>query len=229
MISAISERTLARAQAVSGLVFAVFLLLHLVNLGAAVAGQPTYDRTMATVRGYYQLPVVELVLVLGAANVHMAVGIVRILRRRRALRGKPVKPPTLRVRLHRYTGYYIMLAFGGHVVATRLVPLLTEHVPDYSFLNFSLSTLPGLFFPYYILLAFSGAYHLSHGAIAALSIVGLRLPRRATSPRSTPFWVWAALCGVLALAGVLALGGVLYAPDQSRFPEWQQLVDSLLS
>ena len=55
-----TDRTLARVQAVSGLVFAVFLLLHLGGALVALLGQGAFDAWIRAARGYYQLPVVEV-------------------------------------------------------------------------------------------------------------------------------------------------------------------------
>jgi succinate dehydrogenase/fumarate reductase cytochrome b subunit len=223
----ISEKALIRVQAVSGLVFATFLVLHLGNLASATFGQPAYDWYMAKARGYYQLAPVELVGVVGAALVHMAAGVARILRRRARRADGVSKPPHWRVRLHRYSGYYLMAAFVGHVIATR-GPGLVGHAADFSFLTLSLETAPYFFYPYYVLFAASGFYHLGHGTVAALRIVGARLPKGATSPRSRAFWAWAVAGATIAGVGVLSLGGHLHPVDRSRFSEWKAFYTEIL-
>jgi hypothetical protein len=221
----ISHKALVRLQAWSGLAFASFLVLHLGNVGAAVFGQAAYDGYMRWMRFYYQFPLVEVVCVLGAALVHMGAGVVRIARRRRAKHND--KAPTLRVRLHRYSGYMMMLAFAGHVAATRLPSLVGTPV-DYSFIHFSLVYGGAFFYPYYAVFAVSGLYHLTHGTIAAARIVGARLPKTATSPRSRLFWLWVSAGPPLVIVGLLALGGVLYDADASRLPEWMAFYEDLL-
>jgi hypothetical protein len=218
----LSEKTLIRVQAVSGLVFGVFLLLHLGNLAAALLGQASYDAFMRNARLYYQFPLVEIAGVVGAAGVHLGAGVMRILRRRKAAQADTT--PTWRVRLHRWSGYYLMAAFAGHVAATRL-PGLFGHPADFSFLTFSLTFAGAFFYPYYALFAASGLYHLTHGTIVGLRVLGVKLPRAATNPRSIPFWAWSALGAVVALAGVLALGGNFFAVDTARFDEWRGVYD----
>jgi len=224
-VEGIAEKTVIRIQAVSGLIFAVFLTMHLMNLVVGLCGQAHYDRFMGAMRWYYQFPLVEIFSVVVAAFVHMGAGLVRIRRRRR--RAGTKSSPTMRVRLHRYSGYYLMAAFAGHVIATR-GPGLLGHPADFSFVNFSLSQAGMLFYPYYFMLAVSGAYHLIHGVVVALRVVGVRLPKRLLVARSGVFWASATLCCLVALLAVLALGGQLYVPDQSRHPEWKSLVERML-
>ena len=219
----IPEKTLIRAQAISGLVFAVFLVLHLANFAVALFGQAAYDAFMRVARYYYRFPLFEIAAVLFAAAVHMWAGITRALRRRRRESARAdvsvtASRPPWRTRLHRYSAYYVTFAFFGHVIATRSPSLLGHHV-DYSFINFSMTYAGAFFYPYYTLLALAGLYHMTHGTIAALRIVGLRLPKRLTNPRWRPFWYWTAACGVLCVVAVLAIGGQLYTPDQSRHSE----------
>ena len=223
----VSDRALARAQAISGLVFAVFLAMHLITAASSIGGERSYDGVLATVRHYYRFPAIEIAGVIGAALVHLGSGVWRIVRRRRERHGRPAPFVPLRLRLHRYAGYYIMAAFPGHVIATRAPSLIFGQDPNFAFLAFSLKTVPYFFFPYYALLAFAGGYHLVHGVLAALKVIGAKLPGRSTSPKSPVFWGFAALWSAVALGIVLAFGGVLFRIDLSRLAQWQALWDRL--
>jgi succinate dehydrogenase/fumarate reductase cytochrome b subunit len=214
-----SEKRLIRAQAISGLVFGVFLVLHLLNFAAGLFGQAEYDAWMRASRGYYQFPVVEIVGVLGAALVHTATALIRILRRRRRARRQTTV--NWRVRLHRFSGYYMMVAFVGHVVATR-GPGLLDKPASYAFVNFSLTYAGWFFVPYYVGLAAAGFYHLAHGTMAALRVIGLRLPKVATASRSWVFWLAIGLSTGLSALGVAALSGAIYPPDQSEHASWKE-------
>lgn len=219
-----SDRALARLQAGSGLVFSVFLVLHLATALGSIGGPPVYEGALGWARLYYRIPLLEIVAVLGAALVHLSVGLVRAWRRRRQ-RAPRVVP--LRPRLHRYTGYYLALAFAGHVIATRAPSLWYGLDPDFAFLHLSLSTAPYWFFPYYALLAFSGGYHLVHGVLVALDVLGVKLPGAPRSPRSRPFWTFAALWATAAVAIVLAFGGVLASVEDARLEPWRRLVSEI--
>src|SRR5262249_33553628 len=151
---ALSDRSLIRIQAVSGLAFAVFLCLHLANTALATAGQGRYDAFQGAARGFYQFPAIEIALVVGAATVHACASIARILRRR----GRRAAPIPLRPRLHRWSGYYLLLVLGGHCRATRGVGLFFGAPADFSFLNLSLSEWPWAFYPYYLLFAAAGLF-----------------------------------------------------------------------
>ncbi len=218
-----AEKTLIKLQAISGLVFALFLLLHLANSAAAMLGQGRYDQFQRAVRHYYQFPAIEIAGVLGAAAVHVYAAVVRMWRRRaaRIATGNDPKPPW-RTRLHRYSGYYLMAAIAGHVAATR-GPGLFGHAADFSFLNFSMTVLPWFFYPYYAGLFASGFYHLVHGTVAALRMLKVKLPKLAVDPRSKPFWALSLVGAALGLGAVLALGGNFFAVNQKRFAEWKEL------
>jgi succinate dehydrogenase/fumarate reductase cytochrome b subunit len=222
----LDERTLIRIQAASGLLFAAFLTLHLLNTILAARGQATYDGYQRVVRWFYQFPLVEIVVVLGAGLVHLGAGAVRILRRRRRARSGQSHEarPTLRVRLHRYSGYYLGLMFMGHAIATR-GPGLIGHPADFSFLTFSLRQLPVIFYTYYALFVVAGIYHLVHGVLVGLRVLSVRLPGSATAPRSKPFWAFVGVTSAAGLVGVMALGGTFFTVDTHRFPEWQTLYE----
>ena len=213
-----SAKKLARVQAYSGLVFALFLTLHLAELLTALGGQQRYDALLRTLRQVYQWPLVEGVVVLGAALVHMSAAILRVKQRRRKQRRASAHTP-LRIRLHRYSGYFLWLAFAGHVLATRIPSLLGERV-DFAFLTFTLRALPAVFYPYYSLLAMAGVYHLGHGTLAALRMLGLG-GANLTAPRNRLFWLLAAAVSALGVMAVVALGGGLFAVDTTSFMGWE--------
>src|SRR5262245_19696755 len=107
----------ARVQAFSGLVFALFLALHLATTASAAAGAATYDGVLATLRRAYRPTLaVELALIALPALVHVACGVAQIVDRRR--RGTPPGSPLA----HRLAGYVLLAAIGGHVFATRVMP-----------------------------------------------------------------------------------------------------------
>eukprot|EP01089_Gocevia_fonbrunei_P013513 TRINITY_DN3470_c0_g1_i1.p1 TRINITY_DN3470_c0_g1~~TRINITY_DN3470_c0_g1_i1.p1 ORF type:complete len:301 (+),score=31.67 TRINITY_DN3470_c0_g1_i1:47-949(+) len=78
------------------------------------------------------------------------------------------------IRLHRYTGYFLMAVIGGHIFATRVGfwYYLKSHA-DFSYIAHSLEVNPYIFTPYYVLLGCSGSYHLIYGWLLALSRVNL--------------------------------------------------------
>ncbi|MEW6776907.1 MAG: hypothetical protein AB1405_11475 [Bdellovibrionota bacterium] len=219
--SGISEKTLIRVQAVSGLFFATFLVLHLFNTLLAPAGQEAYDSFQRAARHYYQMPVMEAGIIL-AVTVHIFAGVTRALRRRKRIKesGGGEAAPSLRMRLHRVSGYILLLAIYGHILATRAGDWFFGMPADFSFLTFSLTYWPAFMYPYYTLLFACGAYHLAHGLVMALRVVGAKLPSEWTAPRYKAFWTLAALSALAGFGSVLALGGNLFAVDTGRYPEF---------
>lgn len=226
---AISEKLLIRVQAISGLFFATFLILHLANLMAATLGQHTYDLYMRTLRWYYQHPLVEIFVVGTASLTHIFASLTRGFQRRKNERLKgQFNRPSLRLRLHRYSGYFIFLAFFGHVLATRSPSLIFGKNVDLSFLHFSLTIMPWFFYPYYILLGTAGIYHLTNGVISALRLLKVKIPKSAAAPSSRMFWIWSGLGLTITIFSVLSIGGILIEIDSARYEEWKMFASKFL-
>jgi succinate dehydrogenase/fumarate reductase cytochrome b subunit len=199
------ERTLARIQAVSGLLFAVFLALHLLNLFASVLGPGRYDQVQRGVRVLVHAPGYELLLLLGPLLVHAAVGVIRM-RRRPAPAGR-ARPP-LAARLHRWTAWFLLLVVFGHAAATRIPAVFFDTEVGFAGLSFALWWLPAIFYPYYILLALAGLYHGTYGTWAALRVLGVRLP--AFGRLGPRIFVPLGAAALLAIVAVLSFAGALY-------------------
>jgi succinate dehydrogenase/fumarate reductase cytochrome b subunit len=209
---------LVRVQAVSGLCFALFLALHLVNVMASALGPGLYDALQVRIRPLYQFPLVEVTLVLGALVVHVVAGVLRMRGRPRTRRWSKLP---LRTRLHRVSAYYLLLVITGHTGFTRLPSLLDGVYPGFAGLSYTVSSVPGWFYPYYALLGLCGLYHGSYGAYLALRALGVRLPSIAQLGGRA--WVPLAVAAVLVVLGVLSLGGLFYAiddPRQSAYAGW---------
>ncbi len=203
---------LARVQAVTGLAFAAFLAVHLFTQALAVFGPQTYDAALAAGRRVYQFALLELPM-LAAALVHLGCGAWRKWQRRK----EPRTPIPLTVRAHRLSGLFLMLAFVGHVAATRLPSVLGDVRLDFAGLQYSFTVAPYFFWPYYPVLGISGALHLLLGTHFALRGLKLTVPWP-RSPRALA--VACAVAGVLVVLGVFSLGGVPsrdVAPEQSAF------------
>lgn len=214
---------LAKVQAVSGLAFAVFLAMHLATTVSALGGPVSYDGTLASLRAVYRShPVVELLLIGTSATVHIACAILQILRRRKT---GPHPTPPLPLRLHRWSGYFLMIVIVGHVFATRVMPALAgapDGGADFSYLAFSVLAWPFFIGPYYFVLGVAGATHLGLGlgyAAAAL------IPRCFGPAARRTSIATAALAGGLVFAGVTAIIARSAEADRSRFPEYRLMYD----
>jgi succinate dehydrogenase/fumarate reductase cytochrome b subunit len=216
------ERTLARIQAVSGLLFAVFLSLHLVNLYASAFGPGRYDQVQRGVRVLVHAPGYEIVLLLAPLLVHAAVGVIRI-RRRPPPKGG-ARPP-IEARLHRWSAWFLLVVVFGHAAATRVPPVFFDAAVGFAGVSFALWWMPAFFYPYYILLGLAGLYHGTYGTWSALRLFGVRLP--AFARLGARVLVPLGIAAVLTIASVLSFSGALYPTpdptdnDYARFyEEW---------
>lgn len=199
----LSEATLARVQAWSGLTFGAFLGLHFINVLLAVLGPAVHDRVQSALRGAYQAPPVELVVVALALVLHVGAGVLRARRRAKAT-------ADARTRLHRRLGWVLAFVVVGHVAATRGPSLLLGIWPGFAGISFSLQWMPGWFYPYYFAFGLMGAAHLGIGVARSV-----RLLTRRPLPGSRRAGVLGLVIFAAALLlALLAYGGVLFAvPD----------------
>lgn len=212
------DHHLVRIQAISGLVFAVFLSLHLVNVMASALGPGLYDAFQVRIRPFYQFPLVEVGVLAVALLTHMVTGVVRLRRRPRS-RGFGKLP--LRTRLHRLSAWFLLVFVLGHVAATRVPSLLDGVWLGFAGLSYGMWQLPGYFYPYYTLLGLCGLYHGSYGAYLALRALGVRLPSIARL--GVRVYVPLAAAALLVVLGVLSFGGLLYPiedPRKAAFAGW---------
>jgi len=221
--------TVARLQAISGILFAIFLVLHLATTTSAIGGPATYDAVLEGTRHVYRPHIVVELLLIGLAGaVHIVCGIVRIVRRRRD--PNRVKP-SLVVRLHHWAGYVLLLAIAGHVFATRIMPAVATGPTatgsaDFSYLAYSILGWPIFMKPYYVLLGAAGAIHGGIGlGLAASALLGPRVDPRKLQRFSV---AGAAVLTVLVVLGALSIIRHSPAADRSRFVEYRAVYERFL-
>ena len=188
---------LKQIQAATGTLFAVFLGLHLLNTWLASLGPRIYDGAQVLFRNLYQPAPVEALL-LAALAVHVIAGLLRIV-------SEPKRELTSRSRWHRYSGFFLLVFIGGHILAVRGSSWVYCVYPGFDGLAFSIAAVPGYFYPYYFLLAVAGLYHGLNGLSLALGRLGIRF--RLTTPALARSTVAGA---VLTLAALGGLGGWYY-------------------
>lgn len=220
---------LGHIQALSGAVFALFLVLHLVTAMSGALGIASYDRTLITLRSVYRPSLFVEVTMIGLSGViHLICAVIQMVRRRKviALRGP------LWMKLHRLSGYFLMTVIIGHVFATRIAPTLATgptatQAADFAFLAFATLAVPAFFWPYYLLLGICGALHLSIGLHLGSRMLGLRTQGSGGAPTRLRL---ALTFGVTMLVAIGVLGILLRASDapRDRFPEYQALTKRLL-
>jgi len=213
-----SSVKLVRIQALSGVAFAVFLSLHLANTAAAIISAGSYDAFQGVARRFYQQVVVEIVLVAGALILHVAASLELARRRKRG-------PAPAELRVHRYSGYFLLTVVFVHVLATRGAALFQGVPVAAQYLSFTLATWPIIFFPYYALLFAAGACHLLIGLRLALGRLGVHwaMGMKISSVR-------VALVGTLGLGllGLAALGGRVWPVAITERSAYERYFESFL-
>lgn len=213
---------LKKLQAITGLIFATFVAVHLLNTWLAGLGPAAYDGVQVALRQVYQFVFVE-VLILSALLVHVVAGVMRIVK-------EPKRTLTIRARVHRYAGFFLMLVILGHILAVRGSSMFFDVYPGFAGLAFSIEFLPGFFYPYYLLLGVAGFYHALNGSGIALQRLRGRLgglgwrfvlPQRRLALASSV----AALVMVVSLLG---FGGVWFDVGDVASSDFARLAKGLL-
>ena len=209
-----TANSLQRWQAVTGLIVAVFVAMHLINTWLAVFGPGVYDPVQRGFGWLYQSLVFE-VLLISSIYIHLTIGFIRIWR-------EPKRALTTRARLHRYAGIFLALVITGHIGAVRGASWFADVWPRFEGIAFTLEYLPEVFLPYYLLLATAGFYHAVNGAAIALPrLTAYRM--RLTTPAlklGTFAAAGASLLALFAFAGVFFdVGDVLNSEFGRLFME----------
>lgn len=209
------DRKWQRIQALSGAIFSTFLFVHLVNQALATLGSARYDSVQGVLSKGYQFLPVELVVITGSLLVHMTAALRSLWLRRGASTPTPL---SWRVRLHRYSGRFLLVFVFGHFAATRGSGLLYDTPPQFAGIAWTFQWTPLYFWPYYTLLGWCGWYHLVHGLSTSGALLNLKWLSWLSRPTAFKTTV---LSGLVALAlGVLSFGGVFFdvgTPWQSPY------------
>jgi len=234
----LSYNFLKKVQAGSGAIFASFLSLHLTTVASASFGPAAFDGALDFFRGYYQKPVIE-VAILTSGMVHLLTNTILYVRQRKIQSAaKTVRSPVdessssstwLDVSpnaLHRYTGYYLAIFIIGHALATRGLALYTGTPTSFSYIAFSIYSYPLIFYPYYVGLGFSGAYHMTSGLYRAARLFQLKVPS-VFSPYRLPYKIALGLFAGVIISSVLALGGLYFPIPTEKFPYYRATFASL--
>ena len=199
------QKRLVQVQALAGATFLVFLAAHLANTLLAPLGADAYNGVQRALQQVYQQPIIEVLFVLTPLVAHAVCGVwLWALRRGRRA--------TLRDRLHRWAGLFLLMFVFVHVLATRGIGFLFDAPPGFAGVSFSLWWIPTYFYPYYFLLFMAGFYHGSLGVRALLRRSGV-VKQQASNRGLLIMNLLAATAVTVALLG---FGGVLFPVDDPR-------------
>ncbi len=217
---------LKKLQAITGLIFATFVAVHLLNTWLAGLGPAAYDGVQVALRQVYQFVFVE-VLILSALLVHVVAGVMRIVK-------EPKRTLTVRARVHRYAGFFLMLVIVGHILAVRGPSVFFDVYPGFAGLAFSIEFLPGFFYPYYLLLGMAGFYHALNGSGIALQRLRGRsggrigeLGRRFVLPQRR-LALASSVAALVMVVSLLGFGGVWFDVGDVASSDFARLAKELL-
>jgi len=216
-----SQKTLSLIQVGSGVAFATFSTVHLVNTLSANFGYVAYNSLQGALRKFYQNPIVEIALA-GALIAHVSTSIIKIWRRQKTSEKPLITMELNPSSLHRYTGYFLVGVIGGHVAATRIIPLILKETVDFSLVSQTLIRWPYIFYPYYFLLATCGLYHTCYGLLRACSFFGIQVPTVLSTHR-TLFRAFIGTTSVALGSSLLAFGGWYFPIPTNRFETFEKL------
>ena len=201
---------LKQLQAATGLVFAAFLVVHLINTWLAAAGPVVYDSVQSVMRTGYQFAPIEA-LILAAGAVHAVIGVMRWVR-------EPGRELTATARWHRRSAVFLLVFIVGHVLAVRGPSWWFDVYPGFDGLAFSMEFAPYYFYPYYFLLAMAGFFHGLNGSMIALRRLGVRVSAGAPAMQRV-----SAMAAIFTVVALLALGGVWFDVGPVHESDFAQL------
>eukprot|EP01099_Mayorella_cantabrigiensis_P006991 TRINITY_DN603_c0_g4_i1.p1 TRINITY_DN603_c0_g4~~TRINITY_DN603_c0_g4_i1.p1 ORF type:complete len:249 (-),score=52.78 TRINITY_DN603_c0_g4_i1:41-787(-) len=215
-----NSQLLKKIQISSGVVFSSFLSFHLLNTGISHFGQQAYDGVQLVLREVYKNPFFEFVL-FGSIVAHASSSLL-ILAKRKAQSHLP-----LQLKLHRYAGYFVMAAIGGHILGTRGNEILEGITPDFSLISFTVDYIPGMSV-YYAIFSISALYHMMFGLRQAYNWFLLRNKSKQTENAVKPksqfsrflFNGLLIVGGIVLVSSVVAFSGAYFPIAKSRYPEF---------
>ncbi len=217
--STITIQRLRRVQAVAGIAFFMFLILHLGNTLLAALGPIPYNNYQQLLQGYYQNPAIELTLVILPLFTHITVAIWLYY-----LRKRTSQKPALRQRLNSWAGVFLLLVVFGHMLATRGIGYWFDAPPGFAGISFTLWWVPAYFYPYYFLLFMAGLYHSYNGLALLLARAGLPKLHRNSMARYVVMITGAT--GVIL--SLLSFGGQIFDIHDPRDSNYARAYTALL-
>lgn len=192
---------LRQTQAIAGVLFFVFLFLHLGNTLLATQGPGAYNSYQQFLQGFYQNPAIELGIVILPLLAHVIAALWLF-----RLRGKAPQGRSLGQRANSWAGAFLLIVVFGHVLATRGIGLWYDAPPGFAGISFSLWWMPSYFYPYYFLLFMGGLFHSYNGISLLLARTGYPQIRKNRAARS-----------LVMLSGAVAVVVALMAFDGKLF------------
>lgn len=237
-------KTLKLLNAISGLAFAVFVVLHYIcHYSLTIGGWDVANANLVRFRVIYQNPVFEVLLLLsvlvhGYANLNLKLRRDKIAASAaKKTDGSPVVPDvttsgpgSMEYQGHRIAGYVVGFLLIMHVIGTRIVPsfvLKDPSVYDYSFFSNNNDTIPyNIFLIIQVIFAMAAGWHTIYGTWSAINTLQGRSVAGKAVP--LPLKVMALSSHLLIISGALAIAGVYYTVDKaSKLAYFEKVHDAM--
>ena len=148
-----------KMQMCSGVFVGLYVVFHLTNVAAAALGDDYFDRFMNWGRTVYHQPLVELLLAT-AIVIHCVTSVINFL-----LYSPPWNKLPLLLRVHKFSGFFLLVIIFIHVTFTRVLPMMEGYESSFKDVLFTVYWVPIVFLPYYVLYALAGIIHTMLGTV----------------------------------------------------------------
>jgi succinate dehydrogenase/fumarate reductase cytochrome b subunit len=216
-----------RIQAITGILFSIYLILHLLNHAVAIAGPESYNAVQYNLRIFYQHPFIEIPFIIIIPVIHLYIGIKQAWKRKFLFNGP------LYTLLFRFSGYIVGMIYFIHVFFTRGQALLHNLSTSYESIAYSLTARPLKYFflPYYIFFSACGIIHMTFGLIKAIQILSVHSIRSFIREKQSSLFILALLLFSVVFLGLLSMAGYIYELEwterEFHYKHYRKLLDML--
>jgi uncharacterized membrane protein len=208
-----------KCQAVTGLYFSAFLLLHLFNHFLAILGEDQYNNFLQFSRKIYQNPYVELSL-LFTVSVHVFCAITLWIKRKK----RKIEEPFLTTAF-RWCGWFLMIIVPVHFYFGRIMPFQKSVDVNFAFSAFGLTNLTQIYFPYYFFFSSFAIIHMIVGITKSLEITKLKT---ISQKLHWVHYLIVFLLIVLISLVLMSYSNFFYAVDKyNQFSFWKEYYEKL--
>jgi uncharacterized membrane protein len=148
--------TLKKLQNYSGLIFLIFLIIHLFNHFTAIFGEKIYTTLYNISRRFYQNLIIETIILLSAL-IHMIIALYFWYTNKTTNTNT-----TFQKKIQKYGGWIMFFILPGHLIGTKIKPYLDGTDPDLSYISITLThrVFGWIFVPYYHIYVLAAIGHV---------------------------------------------------------------------
>ena len=225
------EHRVTQIQAISGLLFSSFSLLHLGGHGFSIFSFKLADAALFASRELYQNPLIEPLL-FGSLGIHISASLYKYFTRKNTK--MTVSSPSLNLlKWHRWFGLGTIGIVTAHIFSSRIAPLLflkDPSVVDLTIITNALTAHPlvpsWIFIPLYVLFTSSILFHTLFGIQRSFQLLNVK----SIFKLNTNSWKWILGIGsVLSGLTVLGVSGFFETILIPKHAIWESLHASMMN